>query len=107
HTEADTVEKEMGRQPAITEGRADPRGLSLEPAGTLHAVVSNFQTIFLVFTWLVFLRPGIVFVDVLAPSLNIPVHVKQTQIVRLLAPHRPGSVLGILHKPAILPQQLL
>src|SRR4051812_45656748 len=46
-------------------------------------------------------------VALLTPVPDIPVQVEQPQVVRLLAPHRPATLLGILQIPAVLPQQLL
>src|SRR5262249_38160975 len=45
--------------------------------------------------------------ELLAPSINIAVQVKQPQVVGLLAPHRPGTLPGVLRVPTVPGQQLL
>src|SRR5262249_26185409 len=49
----------------------------------------------------------IVPVTLLAPSIDITMHVEQAQVVGLLAAHRPRPLARILEVPAIFRQQLL
>src|SRR5262249_16843578 len=106
-TEADNVTT-VRRHAPETVGTADARRRIEERTATHHTACSGnyIKNIFFIFTWLVF-QSGIVPVAFLAPCIDIPVHVEQAQVVWLLAPDRPGTLLAVLDIPAVLGQQLL
>src|SRR5689334_11785613 len=80
----------LGRRFSITFSRTDlPRNLVVRAAtvGTFRRGY-DVELFLFIFDDFVPFRLGILLVRVLAPAPNIPVHVEQSQVVRLLEPHR-------------------